>query len=35
MNNKLAVIEEEQEQEDECQDPLSIFMYALKAPETR
>jgi len=37
MNYKLAVIEEEQqqEQEDECQDPLSIFMYALKAPETR
>jgi hypothetical protein len=30
MINKLAVIAEEQHE-----DPLSVFMYALKAPETK
>jgi hypothetical protein len=38
MNNKLVVIKEgqsQQEQQEEYQDPASVFMYALKAPETK
>lgn len=37
MRNKLAVIagEEEQQEQQGYQDPLSVFMYALKAAETR
>jgi integrase len=41
MRNKLAVIADEEEQQQEqqeqqgYQDPLSVFMYALKAAETR
>ncbi len=34
MRNKLAVIAGEEEQQG-YQDPLSVFIYALKAPETR
>jgi len=38
MRNKLAVIADEEQQHQEqqgYQDPLSVFIYALKAPETR
>jgi predicted kinase len=38
MRNKLAVIADEEQkhqEQEEYQDPLSVFIYALKAPETR
>src|SRR5919198_6711362 len=37
MKNNLAVIEQKQQQQEqeEYQDPLSVFLYALKAPETK
>ena len=38
MRNKLAVIADEQQnqqEQEEYQDPLSVFIYALRAPETK